>query len=78
MIALGHVAAAVTISLVAVGILLGVERLEVTFKALRRGVHAWRSALAWTVTESAGSAAAGGAGPGAVGDRLRPDEAPGE
>lgn len=43
MIGLGYVAGALAISLVTVGILLGVERLEVTFKALRRGVHSWRT-----------------------------------
>jgi putative Mg2+ transporter-C (MgtC) family protein len=42
LIGLGFVPAAIAISFVAVGVLVGVEKLESTFKALRRGVHALR------------------------------------
>lgn len=42
MIGLGHVVPAVTLTFVAVAILVGVEQLERTFHALRRGVHALR------------------------------------
>lgn len=45
MIGLGYITAALTVSGVAVAVLVGVERLEATFHALRRGVHAWATAL---------------------------------
>jgi putative Mg2+ transporter-C (MgtC) family protein len=39
-IGMGYLLPAVAVTAVAVGILVGVERLEATFRALRRGVHA--------------------------------------
>lgn len=45
MIGLGHLPAAVATSLTTVGILVGVEYLEKTFRVLRRGVHELRSTL---------------------------------
>lgn len=73
MIAVGHVVGALTVSVVAVALLVGVEWLEATFKALRRGVHAWRASV-------------GSAGDDPLpllerregGDRRRPSAAPGE
>lgn len=44
-IGLGYIPAAIAISFVTVGILVGVEQLERSFHALRRGVHAWRTAF---------------------------------
>jgi len=38
-IGLGHIAAALALALVTLGVLLGVEFLEVSFRKLRRGVH---------------------------------------
>lgn len=51
MIGLGHVLAALAISGVTVGVLVGVELLEKSFQSLRRGVHAWRTALIGRGTE---------------------------
>lgn len=45
MVGLGHIPAALAIAFVTVGVLVGVEQLEKTFQALRRGVHAGKSAL---------------------------------
>ena len=45
MIGLGFIEGAFAISVITVVVLTGVERLEITFKALRRGVHAARSAI---------------------------------
>jgi putative Mg2+ transporter-C (MgtC) family protein len=42
-VALGFEPAAVAVTSVALGVLLGVQWLENTFAALRRGVHAWRT-----------------------------------
>ena len=49
-IGLGYIAASLAIAVVTVVILVGVEMLEKSFRALRRGVHEWsRSALGvWT------------------------------
>lgn len=44
-IGLGYLPAALAISFATVGILVGVEQLEKTFLALRRGVHEWRSGV---------------------------------
>ena len=44
-IGLGYLPAALAISLTTVGILVGVEHLEKSFRALRRGVHELRSTL---------------------------------
>ncbi len=38
----GQVTGAIAVAFVTVAILVGVERAELTFHALRRGVHAWR------------------------------------
>ena len=47
-IALGYVGAALAITLVTVGVLVGVEKLEQTFRILRRGVHALRTSVGGT------------------------------
>lgn len=44
-IGMGYIRAAFGISLVTVGILVGVEMLEKSFHVLRRGVHSWRNVL---------------------------------
>lgn len=44
-IGLGHLPAGIALSFTTVGILVGVEQLEKSFQALRRGVHEWRSAV---------------------------------
>jgi putative Mg2+ transporter-C (MgtC) family protein len=44
-IGLGFLPAALAISFTTVGILVGVEKLEKSFRGLRRGVHEWRSFL---------------------------------
>lgn len=41
-IGLGYISAALAVALVTVGVLVGVETLEKSSRALRRGVHEWR------------------------------------
>jgi putative Mg2+ transporter-C (MgtC) family protein len=45
MIGLGYIPAALAIAFITVAILVGVEQLEKSFHALRRGVHAWRTSF---------------------------------
>lgn len=44
-IAMGYVSAALAITFVTVAVLVGVEKLEQTFRILRRGVHALRTSV---------------------------------
>ena len=73
MIALGYVAGALTVSFVAVFILVGVEWLEATFKALRQGVHAWRASVGGNGGDELPLLERRGGG-----DRRRPSASPGE